>query len=128
MTVQVAVQTGSRLHLGPLAHRPAAGRHFGGVGLMIDRPGVQLSALAADRDEVSGPVAIKERVEKILARYRQQVSDDRQPPGAGLTWRRLDLDLSNGGEGSRIRYGRLGRRADTHFRTLQRNERADDVE
>ena len=80
MTVQVAVQTGSRLHLGPLAHRPAAGRHFGGVGLMIDRPGVQLSASAADRDEVSGPDAIKERVEKILARYRQQVSDDRQPP------------------------------------------------
>ncbi|SFJ61019.1 GHMP family kinase ATP-binding protein [Planctomicrobium piriforme] len=36
----ITVRTGARLHFGPLSYRPERGRHFGGVGLMIDRPGV----------------------------------------------------------------------------------------
>ena len=39
----VTVTTGSRLHFGLLTHRPAAGREFGGLGVMIDSPGWQVT-------------------------------------------------------------------------------------
>ena len=39
----VTVATGSRLHFGLLTHRPTAGREFGGLGVMIDSPGWQVS-------------------------------------------------------------------------------------
>lgn len=76
MTVRVTIQTGARLHFGLLAHRPPSGRHFGGVGLMIDSPGVHLSARLAPRDEVIAPPSIKDRVEKIIEKYRQQTIGD----------------------------------------------------
>ena len=55
MTVQVTIQTGARLHFGLLAHRPQTGRHFGGAGLMIDSPGVELNATVAERDQILHP-------------------------------------------------------------------------
>jgi len=39
----VTIQTGARLHFGPLSYQPQSGRHFGGIGLMIDRPGVKIT-------------------------------------------------------------------------------------
>jgi beta-ribofuranosylaminobenzene 5'-phosphate synthase len=42
------VTTGSRLHFGLLTHRPQSGREFGGLGVMIDSPGWQVTASAAD--------------------------------------------------------------------------------
>lgn len=38
------IKTGSRLHFGPLSYHPETGRHFGGIGLMLKQPGVQLIA------------------------------------------------------------------------------------
>lgn len=38
--LQVTVRTGARLHFGPLAIHNGPGRSFGGVGLMVDRPGL----------------------------------------------------------------------------------------
>jgi len=40
MNRELTIETGSRLHFGPLSFRPSSGRHFGGVGMMIDSPGV----------------------------------------------------------------------------------------
>jgi beta-RFAP synthase len=51
------IATPSRLHFGLLALGPAAPRRFGGVGLMIDRPGLLLAARPADRWEADGPLA-----------------------------------------------------------------------
>ncbi len=39
----VTVTTGSRLHFGLLTHRPQSGREFGGLGVMIDSPGWQVT-------------------------------------------------------------------------------------
>ena len=80
MSDRVTIQTGARLHFGLLAHRPQTGRHFGGVGLMIDSPGVHLSASVASHDEVISPASIKERVEKIIMKYRQETSQHRSFP------------------------------------------------
>lgn len=54
----VRIRTGSRLHLGLLSlpgSLPHAPRHFGGVGLMIDEPAVQIDAQAASEWYAEGP-------------------------------------------------------------------------
>lgn len=48
MTGELRIETGARLHFGPLSYMPERGRHFGGVGLMIDSPGVRLTASRCD--------------------------------------------------------------------------------
>ncbi len=45
----VTVQTGARLHFGPLSYLPERGRHFGGIGMMINRPGVKLAVSRSQR-------------------------------------------------------------------------------
>ncbi len=40
----IRIETGSRLHFGPLSYLPEQGRHFGGIGLMVQQPGVVLIA------------------------------------------------------------------------------------
>jgi beta-RFAP synthase len=53
------VQTASRLHFGFLSLPGAgeAGRRFGGVGLMVERPGLRLSAAPAAEWSAEGPLA-----------------------------------------------------------------------
>ncbi len=80
MKMGVKIQTGSRLHFGLLAHRPQVGRHFGGVGLMIDSPGVKLSVTPSQSDEIIGPASTLERVQNIIAKFRRQTSKERQTP------------------------------------------------
>jgi beta-ribofuranosylaminobenzene 5'-phosphate synthase len=58
MTPQaVRVTTGSRLHFGMFSFGDPTVRQFGGVGCMIDKPGVQLRIAAANRNEAHGPLA-----------------------------------------------------------------------
>ena len=45
-----SVSTGSRLHFGLLAHGGESVRQFGGAGMMIDFPGVNLKAVRDDAD------------------------------------------------------------------------------
>jgi beta-RFAP synthase len=45
----VRVRTGSRLHFGLLAMHPELPRRFGGVGLMVERPGVELTLSYVER-------------------------------------------------------------------------------
>ena len=76
---RVTIETGARLHFGLLSHRPQTGRHFGGAGLMIDSPGVKLHASPGSRDEVIGPSFLIERVQNIIATYRERAGT-KQPP------------------------------------------------
>lgn len=100
MNRRITITTGSRLHFGPLSYGPRRGRHFGGVGLMIDRPGVRLAVSRAERDEVGtrgdavppptppykgGEFAwdaeeVTARVRAFVAAYRDGCPADRQPP------------------------------------------------
>ncbi|MEW4487734.1 beta-ribofuranosylaminobenzene 5'-phosphate synthase family protein [Thalassoglobus sp. JC818] len=51
-SLNLMIETGARLHFGPLSYRPEVGRHFGGIGLMIREPGVSLRFSAdAERDD-----------------------------------------------------------------------------
>lgn len=62
------MSTGARLHFGPLAVRAAAGRTFGGVGLMVDSPGWEVVVERSERDDVRGEPA--QRIAELVARYR----------------------------------------------------------
>ncbi len=53
----VEVTTPSRLHLGMFSFGRADMRQFGGVGLMIDRPGLQLRFTPAKKFSAHGPMA-----------------------------------------------------------------------
>lgn len=61
------IRAPSRLHFGLLAIAPACGRQFGGVGVMVDAPGVQLTVRPGERLEVDGPLS--ERAWVFARRY-----------------------------------------------------------
>lgn len=63
------ITTGSRLHFGLLAHGQTGRRQFGGVGVMIDRPGFVLSAKPAPADELHCG-SWQRRVVELLSRLR----------------------------------------------------------
>jgi beta-RFAP synthase len=65
----VVVTTGARLHFGLLAHGQPACREFGGIGVMIDRPGFVIRGAAANVDELACG-AWHGRVEALLAKLR----------------------------------------------------------
>ena len=72
------VEAPSRLHFGPLSYRPGAARQFGGVGLMVRRPGLVVEARPAPEWSASGP--LRDRA----ARLAEQVA-------ARLVERRLEV-------------------------------------
>jgi beta-ribofuranosylaminobenzene 5'-phosphate synthase len=68
---RVQIQTPSRLHFGLLGWGPDAPRQFGGVGLMIDAPGITLVAKPSREWSAEGPLAgraleVAERVARQL--------------------------------------------------------------
>jgi beta-ribofuranosylaminobenzene 5'-phosphate synthase len=65
---RVRIRTPSRLHFGLLGWGPQAGRQFGGVGLMIDSPGIDLVVEPASSWIIEGPRA--PRVEQLIAHLR----------------------------------------------------------
>lgn len=48
------IRTGSRLHFGLLSFAPVYGRRWGGVGLMVQHPGITLVAESSERLHVTG--------------------------------------------------------------------------
>jgi beta-ribofuranosylaminobenzene 5'-phosphate synthase len=70
---RMRIRTPSRLHFGLLGWGPRAGRQFGGVGLMIDSPGLELVVEPASSWLVDGPRA--PRVEQLVARLRVTVRE-----------------------------------------------------
>ena len=65
MTHRIVVRTGCRLHFGlaNLGHDPT-GPQFGGVGVMVDVPGVQLELQPCERFVAQGP--LNERVQQFV--------------------------------------------------------------
>lgn len=88
MTEVVEVRTGARLHFGLFGTRPAEGGRLGGIGMMIDRPGVVLQAALSDKDAVSGPGHATSRAAEFLGRLR---TDRHSPDGGGHRQGRVAL-------------------------------------
>ncbi len=75
----IEVRTPTRLHFGLLAlSRDAAGRQFGGVGLMIRKPDVLLRVSRADAHEHSGRMG--DRAAQFAQRFIQQALEQRLIP------------------------------------------------
>src|SRR5215813_718317 len=62
----VEVTAPSRLHFGMFSFGQASARQFGGVGAMVDAPGLRLRVWPAERFWAEGPLA--QRVEALAAR------------------------------------------------------------
>ena len=75
---RIVVRTPSRLHFGLLARGPEAPRQFGGVGLMVDAPGLELSARPAADWGADGPLA--GRVLRVAARVAGQLAQEGPAP------------------------------------------------
>jgi beta-RFAP synthase len=73
MSGAVKVTTASRLHFGLLGWGPAARRQFGGVGLMVERPGNVLTAEPAETWSAEGPLA--GRVLGTIRRVAERLGD-----------------------------------------------------
>lgn len=71
MPERVTITTGARLHFGPLAVRSEHGPDFGGLGLMVDRPGWVVTMDCAVQDEVRGG-AESERIARIVSDFRSR--------------------------------------------------------
>lgn len=70
----IRIRTPSRLHFGLLGWGPSARRQFGGIGLMIDEPGIELIAEPASSWTVEGPLAT--RVEPLVRHIQGQMRQD----------------------------------------------------
>jgi beta-ribofuranosylaminobenzene 5'-phosphate synthase len=71
MSHGVTIRTGARLHFGLWGIHAPTGPQFGGVGMMIAHPGVELTARPAERDEIASPsVEVTGRIERFLQRLR----------------------------------------------------------
>ncbi|MEO2017489.1 MAG: hypothetical protein ABGZ53_24310 [Fuerstiella sp.] len=74
----VVVTTGARLHFGLLCGAPDSGWHYGGVGMMVDQPAwkIQVSwAPASETDVIHAEDITRDRVQKVLSRFRHVVAD-----------------------------------------------------
>jgi beta-ribofuranosylaminobenzene 5'-phosphate synthase len=63
--LRVSVRTPSRLHFGLLGWGPGSRRQFGGLGLMIQSPCIDLDAEPASQSQVDGPLG--QRVQRLVA-------------------------------------------------------------
>lgn len=66
---QVTIKAPCRIHLGLLSVHQNEGRRFGGAGVMLDKPALELSAQHAPSDTCSGPLA--ERAMRFVASWRK---------------------------------------------------------
>jgi beta-ribofuranosylaminobenzene 5'-phosphate synthase len=74
MDRRVRVRTPSRLHFGLLGWGPASRRQFGGLGLMIQYPWIELVAERADEGSQSFEGPLKERVALLASRLQGRLS------------------------------------------------------
>lgn len=68
---RLLLRTPSRLHFGLLGWGPGAKRQFGGLGLMIRSPDIEMTVEPARTQRVEGPLS--ERVERILGTLRDRL-------------------------------------------------------
>jgi beta-ribofuranosylaminobenzene 5'-phosphate synthase len=77
MPSAVSIRTGARLHFGPFAVAGEAGI-FGGIGLMVDEPGCELTVARKTCDELSCPPELSGRLTEVLQRMRDARCIDRE--------------------------------------------------
>ncbi|MHB1558481.1 MAG: beta-ribofuranosylaminobenzene 5'-phosphate synthase family protein [Isosphaeraceae bacterium] len=70
---RLLIRTPSRLHFGLLGWGPGAKRQFGGLGLMIRSPDIEMTVEPAATQRVAGPLS--DRVERILGTLRGQFAE-----------------------------------------------------
>ncbi|MBA3314735.1 MAG: hypothetical protein M3552_19405 [Planctomycetota bacterium] len=105
MTGVVEVRTGARLHFGLFATTPP-GRPFGGIGLMIDRPGFVLQAWRTRReDRVFASPELAGRITEFVAGVRTDlqrpwVGQSVEDPAAPVAFRIVKTIPSHRGFGS----------------------------
>ena len=78
---QLRIRTASRLHFGLLGWGPQAARQFGGVGLMIESPGIELVAEPSPEWSATGPLAdrVEDTIRYMLEQRPRQVQTRDQP-------------------------------------------------
>ncbi len=96
----ITVQTGARLHFGLLAVQAARGRNFGGVGLMVQSPGCELSVEAANRDECSAEPEMLARLSAWRDEYRLRCPVEHRPPACRIHLSRAMPSHSGLGSGT----------------------------
>lgn len=69
----VIVSAPSRLHFGLLSFGNPSVRQFGGVGVMIDQPGLRLKVSPAESLETAGP--LQDRLSEAASRWLENVED-----------------------------------------------------
>jgi beta-ribofuranosylaminobenzene 5'-phosphate synthase len=72
--LSVTVETGSRLHFGPLTNGLSRGRLFGGIGMMIDVPAARLEIRPAETDSFEASPPVRDKIEPLLERVRGEIS------------------------------------------------------
>lgn len=87
---RVRIVTGCRAHFGPLSYHPREGRHFGGIGLMLDEPGVDvivaLHEEGASDWEGTNDVIVgaahddRTRIVRLLEGLRRRLTPEGLPP------------------------------------------------
>ncbi len=77
--------TPSRLHFGLLAYGPQAPRQFGGVGLMIDHPGLDLTVRTSTTWSAEGPLA-----DRVL-RFAERISTGLRNRGIAVPLARFEI-------------------------------------
>jgi beta-RFAP synthase len=87
-SIRLRIRTPSRLHFGLLGWGPHLVRQFGGIGLMIDSPGIELSVEPAREWTVEGPLA--HRVGQIVEQVRSRMLEI----GTGLSPARIRVENS----------------------------------
>ncbi|MDA8229044.1 MAG: hypothetical protein M0T74_15350 [Desulfitobacterium hafniense] len=68
------VKTGARLHLGQLDLNGSLGRLYGGLGLALDQPCLELTAELGNGLHIESPKSEKNRIELIVRQYIQHYS------------------------------------------------------
>ncbi|MBD3672901.1 MAG: beta-RFAP synthase [Planctomycetaceae bacterium] len=104
MPHSVYIQTGSRLHFGPLTNGRHRDRLFGGIGMMIGWPEIQVTLSLAEEDAVHSPAPLEQKVFEYRDRYRDQVATSDNSPVAIAV--EADASLHSGlGTGTQLAMG-----------------------
>ena len=79
---QIRIKTASRLHFGLFGWGKESPRQFGGLGLMVERPGIELSGALAKTSFAEGPLA--DRIRLLLDELPERCLELglARPPGA----------------------------------------------
>jgi beta-RFAP synthase len=92
MTDAVEVRTGARLHFGLFGTSASIGR-LGGIGMMIDRPGLVIRAWKSKHDSVDASAVLAQRVADIASQVQGRLSHREFSPGAHGPLPRLTIQV-----------------------------------